>query len=65
MKSCISCKKLLPPFDGVTIPGTLRVYCLDKEGKTRYKDFPFGDGDTGVIRCDEFEDKAEPSTEGG
>ena len=55
-KSCISCKKLLFPFSRPT-PETLMVRCLDKDGKERFKEFPFGDGDTGVIRCDEFEDK--------
>ena len=57
MKSCLSCKKLLLPFDSVTIPGTLTVRCLDGDGNVRRKDFPFGDRDTGVIRCDEFAGK--------
>ena len=70
MKSCLSCKRLrkeTPCFDSTTAPGTLRVFCTGKDGKNRHKDFPYGDGDkdTGVIRCDEFEEKAEPSTEGG
>ena len=55
-KSCISCKKLLLPFSRPT-PETLTVRCLDKDGKERFKEFPFGDSDTGVICCDEFEDK--------
>jgi len=68
MKSCLSCKRLrkeTPCFDSTTIPGTLRVFCTDGAGRYRHKDFPYGDKDTGVICCDEFEDKTEPSTEGG
>jgi len=60
MKSCLSCKRLrkeTPCFDSTTIPGTLRVFCTDGAGRYRHKDFPYGDGDTGVIRCDEFEEK--------
>jgi hypothetical protein len=55
-ESCISCKKLLFPFDRPT-PDTLMVRCVDNDGKERFKEFPFGDRDTGVIRCAEFEDK--------
>jgi len=68
MKSCLSCKRLRkgkPCFDSMTIPGTLRVLCTDKDGKNRHMDFPYGDKDAGVIHCDEFEEKAEPSAEGG
>jgi len=60
MKSCMSCKRLrreAPRFDGATIPGTLRVFCADGAGRYRHVDFPYGDKDTGVIRCDEFEGK--------
>ena len=55
-KSCISCKKLRLPFTRPT-PEALMVHCADKDGKERCKEFPFGDSDTGVIRCDEFENK--------
>ena len=68
MKSCLSCKKLRKEtscFDSTTIPGTLRVFCTDGAGRYRHMDFPYGDKDAGVIRCDEFEDKAEPPTDGG
>jgi len=60
MKSCMSYKRLrkeTPCFDGTTIPGTLRVFCTDGAGRYRHMDFPYGDKDTGVIRCDEFEEK--------
>jgi len=62
MKSCLSCKRLrkeTPCFDSMTIPGTLRVLCTDGAGRSRHMDFPYGDTDTGVICCDEFEDKEE------
>lgn len=66
MKSCWSCKRLqeaMPGFDGTTIPGRLRVFCTDGDGKYRHMDFPYGDNDAGVIRCDEFEEKKDVDNE--
>jgi len=62
MKSCFSCKRLRkgkPCFDSMTIPGTLRVFCTDGAGRYRHMDFPYGDKDMDVIRCDEFEGNEE------
>jgi len=53
----------MPGFDGTTIPGRLRVFCTDGDGKYRHMDFPYGDNDAGVIRCDEFEEKKDVDNE--